>query len=709
MRHFISIGVGVLLTLDLARTSLPAEEAGDVADVFSLRGEANILEEEHFGIVNGKATVGIPYKDVAGISGLWAPPWVSSDFHFTIRVMGRTVPMEHYGWRPFEVTRDGSVGGLRVRTATTLLPGYRGGRMTIAVENVSPKAREVTLQFAVGGTLDRSSVWEFARPTSRSATQPKQAGPCLLLEHGDAAIGVRAVDGMAMSPADFSKPVTRSLTPGGKWSGCVAFAVGSPREVTEACGAMAACRPDESYRRQVADLFQKLPRLRSNNPALVRLYNRSLVHFLTNRWDVPEFVLRPYYGTGSIRGGCVCNYLWNFGETWEILPLVDPAAVREHIRQFLRVDMTKHFAFLPVTGEAFGPWYPVNQEKIVGLIYYYVRQTGDLGFLREQVAGRSVLEHAVANAMYGDDPSKPVTLIDYGPSNSHLELRRGYAYNHVMPDLNGRRYANYLMAWRLAEVAGHPAPLLRQRAEALRGVLRQRLWNPKERWFDFLNAQGRRETRYTIQVFKLLGSGVLDAEQEAGLLGHLNEREFLSEFGLHSMSKTDVAYDQVDIDNGGGGACTCFPPQIAERLYKSGRPEPAADILRRILWWGDCLPYWGDSLVANAKDYRKDTPLLCTLDGVTVAQCILFGMLGISADFNGEVVIDPSPPAWASRIELAGLRLRGQIIDLAVHDGQYEVRAAGRQVLAKVGQPVVIDPKGHPKLSPRSAPAGRFP
>jgi len=178
-----------------------------------------------------------------------------------------------------------------------------------------------------------------------------------------------------------------------------------------------------------------------------------------------------------------------FGKTWEILPLYDPRAAREHIRQFLKTD----------------------------------------------------LEHVIANALYGDDPSKPVRLIDYGSSNSHLELRRGYPYKHVMPDLNGRRYANYLMASRLADLAGKPAPHLRQRAESLKVLLKQALWNPRTRWFDFRDAQGRTDSRWTVLVFKLFGSGVLDGEQEAGLLGHLNEREFLSEFGLHSLSKTDIA------------------------------------------------------------------------------------------------------------------------------------------------------------------------
>ena len=134
-----------------------------------------------------------------------------------------------------------------------------------------------------------------------------------------------------------------------------------------------------------------------------KFYNRSLVHLILNRWDVPEFVLHPYYSTGSIRGGCVTDYLWNYGEAWELLPLYDPAAHREHIKQFLKCDMTAHFAFNPVDGEAHGPWYMVNQEKIIGLVYHHVKITGDTAFLDEVVAGKTVLEHVLKNAMVRDD------------------------------------------------------------------------------------------------------------------------------------------------------------------------------------------------------------------------------------------------------------------------------------------------------------------
>ena len=96
-------------------------------------------------------------------------------------------------------------------------------------------------------------------------------------------------------------------------------------------------------------------------------------------------------------------------------------------------------------------------------------------------------------------------------------------------------------------------------------------------------------------------------------------RELLSGFGLESMAKTDRAYDPVDYDNGGGGCFTAFPAQIAERLYKAGHPRASEDILRRILWWGERVPYWGDSFAANEIQYRRDTPLQCTIDAAAGA------------------------------------------------------------------------------------------
>jgi len=438
------------------------------------------------------------------------------------------------------------------------------------------------------------------------------------------------------------------------------------------------------------DLFSRLPRLEASDPRLVAYYNRSLVHFLLNQWHVPEFILNPYYSTGSIKGGCVGNYLWDYGGPYELFPLYDPAAAREHIKQFLRIDITKHFLFNPVDGTAGGPWYPVNQEKIIWSVYHYVLHTGDLDFLGEMVNGKTVLDWMVYHASYRDDFSKPAVLVSYGKGNNHLELRGKYRYDDYMPDLNGRRYMNYMLAYRLTELAGQAQPMLAQRAERLKLLLKAELWNAQDRWFWFRYEDGRKEMRYTVQMFKLIGSPVLDKEQLEGLISHLNEEEFLSDFGLHSMSKKDPAYDQVDIDNGGGGNYVAFTPRIAELLYHAGFPEKAEDLLRRTLWWGERTPYWCDSFVANQVEYRKDTPLQNAFDATCGAQCIICGMFGVGVETNGDIHINPRPPAFSRSISLTGVKIRGASFDVFARGTSYEVRTGGKTLRSRVGVPVVL-------------------
>jgi hypothetical protein len=191
-------------------------------------------------------------------------------------------------------------------------------------------------------------------------------------------------------------------------------------------------------------------------------------------------------------------------------------------------------------------------------------------------------------------------------------------------------------------------------------------------------------------MFYLLNSDVIDKEIEEGLLSHLNDQEFFSDYGIHSMSKKDSAYDQVDIDNGGGGTCTLFPPEISERLYKEGDPKVADEIMGRILWWGRRLPYFGESQVANEIDYGEDTPLQADIGSVTVAQSILFGMFGISADFNGNISINPVKTSLADRLQIKGLKIRGKTMDVSVEGGKYEVSTGDKTFRNVLGTATII-------------------
>lgn len=669
----------------------------EFADRYAISADKNIMRSEHLGLTNHHATFGTPYETVGRIDGFWAPPFVASDFSIRTTLDAEPVPVSDYTWRPTRFQVEGVRDDWRLTSEALLAAGERTGILKLRLENRTKDEKTALLAIEISApTLDRSDVWEFPTETSRTPSVLTVGEGQFRFERENLSLAA-AASGWTLSenPSRFERSVT--LAGGEAREFYAVFALGETDEARRAVSREAKTseqtfeRSLEVHNAELAALYDRLPRLESDNPLFVKFYDRSLLHFFMNRWDVPEFILHPYYSTGSVRGGCLCSYLWNFGEPWEILPLYDPDAARSAIAHYLSIDLTRHYAFRPTTGEACGPWYMINQEKIIGLIYYYVRLTSDRAFLEENVAGRSVCDHLIEQAYLLDDPRQPVALIDYGVSNSHLELRRDpNLYNHIMPDLNGRRYANYLRASELLEIAGHPESDLVRRAGELKSLLKKELWNPATRWFDCPDAEGNRRTRWTIQMFKLFDSGVLDAEQEAGLLSHWNESEFLGPFGVHSLAKGDEWYDPNDVDNGGPGACTDFGPQIAERFFRSGHGAAGADILRRLLWLGEAMPYWGDSVYADRADYRRDTPLQCMYDSVTIAQSIIFGLFGVSRSFDGSIAVRPYHPDFAQTATLRDVKIGSEVFDVTVDADGFEILYRNRKYRGLPGQTATI-------------------
>ena len=110
----------------------------------------------------------------------------------------------------------------------------------------------------------------------------------------------------------------------------------------------------------------------------------------------------------------------------------------------------------------------------------------------------------------------------------------------------------------------------------------------------------------------------------------------------------------------------------------------------RLLWWGDTMPYWGDSIAANCIDYRRDTPLQCTFDGTTAAQCIIFGTFGVRVRPNGDIVIRPHPLPFASKISLDGLKVRGHSFDVRIEGPHYEVRTGDQSMRSTLSKAIVF-------------------
>ncbi|MBQ8249821.1 MAG: hypothetical protein IJY93_08105, partial [Clostridia bacterium] len=444
--------------------------------------------------------------------------------------------------------------------------------------------------------------------------------------------------------------------------------------------------------RETKRIHDNLPRLHSDNPDLDRLYYRSLVTYILCRWDNTDLCSVPYYSTGSVNGSCMCSYLWDYCGGLMMHPIYDFEGNKVQLRAYLRNDLTSSYALNPVTSGPVGPWYQINQEKITLMVYHHVRATGDIDFLFEQVGERTVLEWMVYHALVCDDISREVELYDYGVGgNAHLEIS-GWGngpYNGIMPDLNARRYLNYMRVYELTKVAGKPDERLPVRAAALKEKLKS-LWNDEAKWYDFIDAAGNRDIRYTVQMFKFINSGVIDKYERDGLVSHLNESEFLSKFGLHSMSKLDPQYDQDDIDNGGGGICTHFTMQICAQLYEMGYDAVATDILRRVFWWGERMSYLGDSCASNYMANRENTPLQGDISSVSCAQMIFFYIFGIKPDFDGNITVSPVRVRPAENMEIENARLLGKNFSVKICGDKFTVSHHGKDVTASIGEQITI-------------------
>jgi len=62
----------------------------------------------------------------------------------------------------------------------------------------------------------------------------------------------------------------------------------------------------------------------------------------------------------------------------------------------------------------------------------------------------------------------------------------------------------------------------------------------------------------------------------------------------------------------------------------------------------------------------------------------------IEARFTGDVVVAPRLPAFASRMSLKNVRLRGMTFDVHVEGDGFEVRSAAGNCRGKRGQSIVL-------------------
>lgn len=671
--------------------------------IFAFDGKNSILEDKDIGICADLASMLTPPKTVAAMNGFQGCPYTNTAFDFDIWLDGEKPKCQEWKWLPNAIWRKGTALHFSMETVTAVVPGIRAVVQSVAVKNLTDTDLTMPLAVAYRGVTRKEEAWKFGIPKpekdSRDNYVDNESEYMLssVLE-GSAYRLTTSLSAMRQFKRAYLWETEITVPAGKDLTFWFSAHMGDERvTLQEAYAALGnhAQMMKQSFvylKRETKRIYENLPRLSSDNKELDNLYYRSLVTYILSRWENPDLCAIPYYSTGSVTGGCMCSYLWDYCGGLMLHPVYDPEGNKAQLRAYLRNDLTQSYALNPVTSGAVGPWYPINQEKIILMVYHHIRATGETDFLFEKVGDRTVLEWMRYHAYVCDDPSGPVELYDYGVGgNSHLELHHNGngPYNGIMPDLNARRYLNYMRVYELTVLAGQPDELLPKRAEALAERLKS-LWNDKEKWYDFIDAEGNRDTRYTVQMFKFLNSGVIGKKEREGLISHLNEKEFLSKFGLHSLSKLDSQYDQDDIDNGGGGICTHFTMQICAQLYEMGYDALATDILRRVYWWGARMPYMGDSCAANRIANRENTPLQGDISSVSAAQMIFFYIFGITPDFDGSIRICPVKNRPSQNMTIENARLQGKTFAVKISGDHYTVNYDGRQLQAAIGETITI-------------------
>lgn len=671
-----------------------------INSIFAFSSEKNIIEEKDLGICANIASVRTPEYSVCAAESFQGCPYTDTAFKLDVHIDGERVRTKKWTWLPNAMLRFGDCEGFEAETLIAVVPDMRTFVLKITVKDKIGKSRTLPLRLAYRGAPRWEDEWNFLIPapgprTPLTCYSAKDNVLSCITSLGSFSI-TSSLANMQLFPLAYLWENQIELPSNGEVTFYFSVSMGNQEKVAEETELT-----KENYEKlieksfvwleeETARIHKNLPRLSSSCKELDTLYYRSLVTYILCRWENPDLCTSPYFSTGSINGACMCSYLWDYCGGLMLHPLYDKEGNKKALLTYLKNDLASSYAINPVSGGKLGPWYQVNQEKIICMVYYHVLFTNEKEFLFERAGDKSVLEWMIYHAYVADDKEKEVGLYDYGEKgNAHLELRRDLVYNGIMPDLNARRYMNYMRVYELTKAAGCPDENLRERALALKEKLKS-LWNDEKKWYDFIDAEGKRDIRYTVQMFKFLNSPVIGKEERDGLISHLNEREFLSEYGLHSMSKLDKAYDQDDIDNGGGGICTHFTMQICAQLYEMGYESEANDILKRVYWWGSRFPYLGDSCAANLIANREDTPLQGDISSVSCAQMIFYYIFGIRADFAGNVTICPIKNRPAEKMKIDNAKICRKVFSVHIDGDDFTVSYNGKNISAKIGKRIMI-------------------
>jgi hypothetical protein len=456
---------------------------------------------------------------------------------------------------------------------------------------------------------------------------------------------------------------------------------------------------DQALRARLEWAEQKLPHVSTADPALDDLYRRSILSVLETRWDRSDFTVRPFYAAGS----WIFTIPWDTSYASEMLSVLDPEGLRAAFLTYVRAGLMTN-SWVPWNGNAntIFPgskeryWYVQNPFAEMRIIQDYLTQTGDVAFLDRTQDGATIFEWMKRMGRELEKQyARPDGLLDFGAGSQRLLEIRTDGYQHVVAASNGLAiaYFHQLAEW-CRERHDPAADQFEAWAKHLREVLNQKLWDPSDGWFVNRYPDESQQLVWSYHLYDMLDAGILSPEQQAALIRHLKEGEFLAPLGMYSISKVDrVHWDLEDVDWGGGGQYTGEPLRVVESLYRLGDAELAWNLLDRCTRWTKNFPIVPQEVFGDSpQSPEAEMPL--ELDAGSTMGAIVFGVFGLHPHPDGSLTVSPSYHEELGQAQLTGYSFRGHSYDVRMGPWDYEVFRDGKQIARNTYVQTVVVPAG---------------
>lgn len=425
--------------------------------------------------------------DVMGIRNLIFPPWSQGDVVLaTLSVNGTCISASgqpvNYRWRADRIERRTRISGLDIQTMTAMEPLTQSACIRLAIRNESPSTQCVKLGIRTGeGVVHAPESWDTPYPPKEKPTisvTPWEGAPPPRqtvrnqLEHLEDGSGIlyRSVTSVACSlqvmhprPDSIRGPsfhFARELGPGETltfhfWAG-----VDSGPEALRSRAARWRSDPDQPF--ALAETFWAaeleaaftpgnnrfsgwLPRLHTENPALLRVYLNATLAAIYMKKEHPLSACGRTYTTLAPAYWQTTSFINDWSLCSLLLCMLDPQCARQHIETWLQRDILSHFGTEYATGADAGNWYSCNDYAMTRLISHHLRLTRDHSWLKTRCGELTIREHLIKMAWHYRELAGNDGLADYGDRNSLLEAVG--SYQHQVASLNAAA------VWILREVA----------------------------------------------------------------------------------------------------------------------------------------------------------------------------------------------------------------------------------------------------------------